>query len=443
MISSLTIRNFKSYEEATLPLSRMTFLIGPNASGKSNALEALRLLNWLAKGSRLDDIERNILGEDTLIRGQASDLFLDKNKNLSFDCDIPLAMRNLGLSNSDNFHIALGIVAEKLTLTEESLGQPSSKNWLYSVDGIPNVSTNTVYVMYDNFLQGGNKPRITCSSQQAIFYQLETPGRFEEKHKKSQKLIPTATKRIREALQNIVFLDPNPSAMRSYSFAKNDDEIKENGSNVSSVLYRICNQGGAEKEELLKFVCSLPEQDITDISFIKTERSDVMVRLHESFGGRERVVDAPLLSDGTLRVLSIAATLFSARDNSLVIIEEVDNGVHPSRAETLVNQILQIASARNLQVLITSHNPALLDAVPDKALGDVLCCYRDIITGFSKIMRLKDLDRYPILVAQGSLGQLATKRILERFLKDNTTSQERKAAALSWLDDLKQEGAAQ
>lgn len=168
-----------------------------------------------------------------------------------------------------------------------------------------------------------------------------------------------------------------------------------------------------------------------------------MVRLHESFGGRERVVDAPLLSDGTLRVLSIAATLFSARDNSLVIIEEVDNGVHPSRAETLVNQILQIASARNLQVLITSHNPALLDAVPDKALGDVLCCYRDIITGFSKIMRLKDLDRYPILVAQGSLGQLATKRILERFLKDNTTSQERKAAALSWLDDLKQEGAAQ
>lgn len=443
MISSLTIRNFKSYAEAKLPLSQMTFLIGPNASGKSNALEALRLLNWLAKGSRLDDIERNILGADTLIRGQAPDLFLDSNNNLSFDCEISFTMKSLGLSNGDNFHIALGIVSEKLTLTEESLAQPFSKNWLYNVDGIPDISTNTVSVMYDNFLQGRNKPRITCSSQQAIFYQLETPGRFEEKHKKSQKLIPTATKRIREALQNIVFLDPNPSTMRSYSFAKNDDEIKEDGSNVSSVLYRICNQGDAIKEDLLKFICSLPEQDITDISFIKTERSDVMVRLHESFGGKERVVDAPLLSDGTLRVLSIAATLFSSRENSLVIIEEVDNGVHPSRAETLVNQILQISSARNLQVLITSHNPALLDAVPDEALGDVLCCYRDPTSGFSKIMRLKDMERYPVLVAQGSLGQLMTKQILDRFLKDQTTPQQRREKAMQWLEKLKQEVSAQ
>ena len=144
-----------------------------------------------------------------------------------------------------------------------------------------------------------------------------------------------------------------------------------------------------------------------------------------------------------MRVLSIAATLFSTRENGLVIIEEIDNGVHPSRAETLVSQILHIASTRNLHVLITSHNPALLDAVPDEALGDVLCCYRDPATGYSQITRLDRLERYPELIAQGTLGQLATKRILERFLKDNTTSQERKAAALSWLDDLKQEGAAQ
>ena len=38
MLSSLSIKNFKSYIEATLPLASVTFLIGPNASGKSNAL---------------------------------------------------------------------------------------------------------------------------------------------------------------------------------------------------------------------------------------------------------------------------------------------------------------------------------------------------------------------------------------------------------------------
>lgn len=443
MISSLTIRNFKSYEEAKLPLSRMTFLIGPNASGKSNALEALRLLNWLAKGSRLDDIERNILGADTLIRGQASDLFLDINKNLSFDCDIPLTMKNLGLSNSDNFHIALGIVSERLTLTEESLVYIPGSAPVYAVEGAPDVSTNTIPVKYENFSQGRNKPKITCSSQQAIFYQLTSPGRFQDKHKQSQKIIPKCSDFIRETLRNIVFLDPNPASMRSYSFASKDDEIKENGSNVSSVLYRVCNQGEEHKQKLLEFICSFPEQDITDISFIVTARNDVMVQLHEAFGGKEHVVAAPLLSDGTLRVLSIAATLFSVSKKSLVIIEEVDNGVHPSRAGALVNQILKIASDRNLQVLITSHNPALLDAVPDNSLGDVLCCYRDAITGFSNIARLKDIDRYPVLVAQGSLGQLMTKRVLERFLKDTTTPEQRKAKALQWVEKLKQEASAQ
>jgi recombinational DNA repair ATPase RecF len=50
MLKSVTLRNFKSYREAKLYLAATTFLIGPNASGKSNALEAIRLLSWLAKG---------------------------------------------------------------------------------------------------------------------------------------------------------------------------------------------------------------------------------------------------------------------------------------------------------------------------------------------------------------------------------------------------------
>lgn len=53
MLSSFTIENFKSYREATLKLAPLTVLIGANASGKSNAIEALRLLSWIAAGNRL------------------------------------------------------------------------------------------------------------------------------------------------------------------------------------------------------------------------------------------------------------------------------------------------------------------------------------------------------------------------------------------------------
>ncbi len=57
MLTSITIRNFKSYHEATLPLAPLTLLIGANASGKSNAIEAIRFLSWLARGQRLTALQ--------------------------------------------------------------------------------------------------------------------------------------------------------------------------------------------------------------------------------------------------------------------------------------------------------------------------------------------------------------------------------------------------
>lgn len=434
MLTSLTLRNFKSYQEATLSLAPITFLIGANASGKSNALEAIRLLSWLAKGSRLDDIERNIQSGNAIVRGQVIDLFGAEKQYFTLGTHIDNAP-----DGWTDFEIEIGLLSDQLIISGESVSKASKDQelTLYKIDGDPNRHTDEIRVMYNNFKKGGNKPHIPCSNRQAIFYQLETPSRFQQNHTQSQKIIPAVTKVIRETLRNIVFLDPRPEVMRDYAYAKYDD-IKEDGSNLSSVLYAVCQQGETQKNKLLDFIRSLPEQDITDIRFSITDRNDVMVRLIESFGNKEHKVDAPLLSDGTLRVLAIAATLLSVNPGTFVIIEEIDNGVHPSRADNLVKQIREIALERKLRVLITSHNPALLDAVPDSDIGNVLCCYRDPQAGDSRIVRLADLERFPELIVQGTLGQLMTKQVLDKFLKDKSTAEQRQQNALSWLEQLKQ-----
>jgi len=434
MLTSLTLRNFKSYQEATLSLAPITFLIGANASGKSNALEAIRLLSWLAKGSRLDDIERNIQSGNAIARGQAIDLFSAEKQYFTLATHIDNAP-----DGWTDFEIEIGLLSDQLIIIGESVSKASKDQELplYKIDGDPNPHTDEISVMYNNFKQGKNKPHIPCSNRQAIFYQLETPSRFRQSHTQSQKIIPEVTKVIRETLMNIIFLDPRPAVMRGYAYAK-DDDIKEDGSNLSSVLYAVCQQGETQKNKLLNFIRSLPEQDITDIDFIITDRNDVMVRLIESFGNKKHQMDAPLLSDGTLRVLAIAATLLSANPGTFVIIEEIDNGVHPSRADNLVKQIREIALERKLRVLITSHNPALLDAVPDSDIGNVLCCYRDPQAGDSRIVRLADLERFPELIVQGTLGQLMTKQVLDKFLKDKSTAEQRQQNALSWLEQLKQ-----
>jgi predicted ATPase len=301
-------------------------------------------------------------------------------------------------------------------------------------------------VLYNNFKRGRNKPHVPCSNRQAVFYQLQTPGRFNKDHAESQECIPAVTKLIREALQGIQFLEPRPSAMRDYAHAKLN-QLKEDGSNLSGVLYSLCQDEEAtsiaNRQAILDFIRSLPEQDIEDVDFIRTERNDVMVRLKETFGGQSRTVDAPLLSDGTLRVLAVAAALLSADKGSLVILEEIDNGIHPSRADKLVAQIEKIARRRDLRVLLTSHNPALLDALPVHALADVLCCYRDPDQGYSSVVRLGDLERYPELIAQGPLGQLMTDRVLDRFIKDKTTNAQRKQRQFSWLEALEDASAGQ
>ena len=417
-----------------MSLAPITFLIGANASGKSNALEAIRLLSWLAKGSRLDDIERNIQSGNAIARGQAIDLFSAEKQYFTLGTHIDNAPEGW-----TDFEIEIGLLSDQLLIIGESVSKASKDQELplYKIDGDPNPHTDEISVMYNNFKQGKNKPHIPCSNRQAIFYQLETPSRFQQSHTKSQKIIPAVTKVIRETLRNIVFLDPRPAVMRDYAYAK-DDNIKEDGSNLSSVLYAVCQQGETQKNKLLDFIRSLPEQDITDIRFIITDRKDVMVKLIESFGNKEHQIDAPLLSDGTLRVLAIAATLLSVNPGTFVIIEEIDNGVHPSRADNLVKQIREIALERKLRVLITSHNPALLDAVPDSDIGNVLCCYRDPQAGDSRIVRLADLERFPELIVQGTLGQLMTKQVLDKFLKDKSTAEQRQQNALSWLEQLKQ-----
>lgn len=235
MLTRISPANFKSYDEATLPLAALTFLVGANAAGKSNLLEALRLLHWLAKGTRLDDIARAIASGDAMVRGQSGDLFRDPSQPFK-----------LGLHWSSapdgwaDFEVAVSLLADQLVITGEQVTQPSEKVPLYTLDGTVNPHRDEISVAYNNFLCGPTKPHIPCSNRQAIFFQLETPGRFEAAHSKSQHIIPKVARSLREILREIVFLDPHPSRMRDYVYAK-DDVIKEDGSNLSAVLYKIAN----------------------------------------------------------------------------------------------------------------------------------------------------------------------------------------------------------
>jgi predicted ATPase len=425
MIQSITIKNFKSFREATLPLAPLTLLIGANASGKSNAIEGIQLLSWLASGRRLGDLLVAIREQEVSLRGTLNAFTLEGNE-VTLGC----AVRGL------LFSITLQVDETSLRIVAERLERPGEDIPLYEVANPASAYGNELQVAYNNFKRGGRKPRITCTDQQAVFTQIATPARFAAAHKRSQALIPRAVNALRQHLESILFLDPHPRRMRGYSFIY-EKKLQGDGASLSAVLYHLHQEGRAE--EILTFIRSLPEQDIREISFQKTQRDEVMVELHETFGDHVVAREAALLSDGTLRVLAVAAALLSVPEGSMVVIEEIDNGVHPSRAELLLRNVQRVAQERRLRVLLTTHNPALLDAIPTEAIPDTVACYRDPQEGDSRLVRLEDLQSYPELVAQGPVGRLVTKGILDRFLKvdERLSGTEKTDKGLAWISEFR------
>ena len=427
MLSSFTIESFKSYRKATLKLAPLTVLIGANASGKSNAVEALRLLSWLAQGNKLGSIRYAIQEGDQALRGTVRDLSHRNRGEFSLSCLTTHPKWN-------EYSITLQMQDDgELHITDERLIGHHQNVPLFEVV-YSHESGGDIWVAYNNFARGGRKPQVVCIDQMAVLVQLQSSARFEGGQRTAQRVIPEVTTQYQGWLSDIVFLDPQPSTMRDYSFTT-ERTLSGDGANLSGVLFNLCREKRV-KREVLQFIQALPEQDIKRIDFIETPRSEAMVKLTETFGGRKTEYDATLLSDGTLRVLAIAAAVLSAPEGSIVVIEEIDNGVHPSRAEQILSQISRIAEERGLRVLISSHNPALLDALPDDAVPNVVFCYRSPKTGTSRLVRLADIPDYPELIAQGAVGHLVTRGILDRFVKLHPGSEERRRRAHSWLKEL-------
>jgi predicted ATPase len=393
MLRSFTIENFKSFEKATLPLAPLTLLIGANASGKSNTIEALQLLSWLAWGRSPEDLFYAVREQELSLRGGLKDLTRGRGEVL-LGCEVIEEPRLPPLTLS----VCLEVTEQGLRVKNERL-----------MDG-PHVLSD-------------RPPRDSLEAQ------LEG---VEKPHSNGPKYL-----HVKMTLASMFFLDPDPRRMREYSFVQ-EKQLKRDGSALSSVLRHLTAERD-EKEKVLQMIRALPEQDISDITYLETPRGEVMVQLHETFGRQTMPREAAVLSDGTLRALAVAAALLSVDEGSLVVIEEIDNGVHPSRAEMLLSNIQEIARDRQLCVLLTTHNPALLDAVPSDAVPDIVACYRDPEKGDSRLVRLEDLESYPELVAQGPVGRLVTKGILDRFLKDRDKRDPdiKTEKGLAWVSDFR------
>lgn len=411
MISSIEISNFKSFEKASLALNRVTFLVGLNGSGKTNLLELLRFENWLAKGGRLDDMSGILGSESRKIRARLP-LELVRRGTSAFATKF-MIKNGRSFALAQEFNAAQDVKTEslRLILDAESLQDCEVGQYVYRCIGARDRLTSD-----DLLIEGGASLRRT----QALYYQLNSPSQLGTQNSAEQAI--AATRYVQGVMAKIYFLTPDFAKLAAYVPKSRGEVLDEDGTNLSAVAFRL-NADPELRDEFFSLVRALPEREFNGIGFSEAPLLDeVMLVVRET---SDLPMPLQLLSDGTKRVLMIAASLLTVPTGSLLVFEEIDTGIHPSRVAHLVKQIYRIARARQIQVLITSHNTDLLNSVPQDEIANIVVCHRDPLSGTSRLTRFGEMPEYGSLVMRSKFGSLMTSEAIEKSLRNPTTEADR------------------
>ena len=96
-------------------------------------------------------------------------------------------------------------------------------------------------------------------------------------------------------------------------------------------------------------------------------------------------------SDGTARLLDLIEILFKVSDDRIFIIDEIDRCLHPAMTVKIIELFLKMAEKRNTQLIITSHESRLLAA--EILRNDEICFVIKSHTGSTVI---NPLEKYQL-----------------------------------------------
>lgn len=435
------LENFKNFAAANLDLFRpMTLMIGKNGSGKSNVIEAVELLAQIAHGRPLyeiTDLGRGSGATFEIRGGLPGCLKYDKREiqGLINAGGPPIGQFSLGFIGSyksKDFNYKVTIRLTPIPKISEEVLTWNNRQVFRAIAG---KNKDILDVEYDNFRRGGNKPTTHLPSDRSVlsrysaFVDLRDPP-------PRQKDALEFVKVIRGHLNAAFVFDLIPKQMRGLERIGQDILIKD-GSNLSPVLFALSQGNEAQQATLariLEKIRQLPEEPFVNFDFITTtQHQDVQVAFKREDGS---IADARTLSDGTLRALAILTALETVPEYSRIVVEELDNGIHPTRVKTLVDAVWECSKRRKLNVFATTHNPATLDCLSDEQLKSVVICYRDEAAKTSRLIPFLDLPRADVLMERGRLGDLVTRQVLEKHLLPGFEA-EQQSKAKAWLESMK------
>ncbi|HEY0138409.1 MAG TPA: AAA family ATPase [Nannocystis sp.] len=353
MLRTFHVENFKCLRDTTVELEPFTVLIGPNDSGKTSILDALRLIG------------------QTFVK-PVDEVFSGQNR-----AEVLAWRRQAGTELGWQLRFAEG---------------KQEFNYRYSwPSGKERADSPRVAIVEKD----GTKTHLGCKSWNGMSY---VSASFFSQHSSADTGLrtvlcypnPSAGIFIKEVqpftsvLADLRRYRLDPDALRTPAVPEPDAVLTPSGDNLVAVLDRLIS--GPDRTAIVNLEQKLHEA-------IPTLRGIALRTADGKTGTKtlEFVLDGPgkafttipcaHASDGAMLLTAFLALAYSEQPGML-LIEEPENGLHPSRLRAVVEMLRKLSTGevgtRPRQVILTTHSPLLLNYTKPE---EVRIVRRDPATG--------------------------------------------------------------
>jgi predicted ATPase len=405
MLTRIEIDGFKTFKDFKVELAPFQVIVGPNGSGKSNLFDALQLLSRLA--------EVDLLSAFQGLRGDADELFTKlpngksvdrmriavemlvdrkvkdelgkeaelKYTRLRYELEIVKGIDEYGLEHLYVTHESLRTIPRGEDTWCERYGLSAQNNWLPSFSEnhfvfITTAARKSPTVGEAAIPYEPDKPSLVSVAGSPTI-NLHQDGQLPRESFKAERMKRTVLSSVTDAGYSHVFaaheemhswrfLHLNPESLRKSSPIRGPASLSKDGGNLPATLARMQAEDRFALNDVSRDLANL----VPDLIGVELEKDEV----HNEYNIWAKYMDgytfsSRLLSDGTLRLVALATLSNDLQFHGVLCLEELENGIHPSRLDYLAHLLRKLATDFRdegqieeplRQVLITSHSPALI-----------------------------------------------------------------------------------
>lgn len=363
MITELRIRNYKSILDTTMELSNVNVFIGENGCGKTNILEAVGMLSAVA----LDNTDiTSLINKGIRVTRPSLTLnsFVTSKQNNEFKIDY----KYLTKTNS--------VIGDNLTLVPTDINDIYSK-WSFSEKWVESSFNELFKDTNINF----NKDELKKFFK---LFRLQ----FQRKIKETGSLSTmtntnvsvedddiNVTFKLKDSLQAILHFNQflifnlHTQALRGITSESKEVPLGIYGEGLDVLL----NDFSKEEWEILKRYTHLigwlddiviDKSDKLKYEGHKLGRSNSVLYFRDKFMAKKNnVFAAENSNEGILHILFYLALVISKKTPRFFAIDNIESSLNPKLCRILMKILAELAIEMDKQMLITTHNPAILDGL--------------------------------------------------------------------------------